>query len=158
MSQYLKTDIYSNSWINLFQIGEFEKDLKGFSFESAIMSNNGKHRLMAKFANLKDDIYKEIDWYYNTDKREERLLSYSYYWDKINSNLKVTGGEFLYGDKGIDFSLKRYFSDIELQFDLSATDHPIRGSSNIGKITLSIPFGSSKRLKTPFLDIKGGPI
>ncbi len=74
-------------------------------------------------------------------------MSYSYYWDKIDSNLKVTGGEFLYGDKGVDFSLKRFFSDIELELDISRTDHPIRGTANVGRITLSIPFGPSKRLK-----------
>jgi len=155
LSQYLQIDT-PTPWINLFQVGQFEKELKGFSYESAISDSSGKHQLMLKIANLKDDIYNTIDWYHNTDKREERLLSYRYYWEGLNSNIKLTAGQFLYGDQGVNFTLKRYFSDLTLQLDLGRTDHKLRGESNVGRLSLSIPFGPNRRIKTDFVDISGG--
>jgi hypothetical protein len=155
LSQYLQIDT-PTPWIHLLQVGQFEKELTGVSYESAISDSSGKHQLMLKVANLKDNIYSNIDWYHNTSKREERLLSYRYYWENLNSNIKFTAGQFLYGDKGVNFTLKRYFSDLILQLDLGRTDHELRGESNIGRLSLSIPFGPKKRIKTAFVDIKGG--
>ena len=157
LSQYVQINI-PIPWINLFQIGQFEKDLTGFSYESAISNSNGEHQFMLKVANMQDDIYEDMDWYHNTDKREERLLSYRYYWDKLDSNIKLTVGQFLYGDEGINLSLKRNFSDIQLQLDLAQTDHELRGESKIGKLMLSMPFGLQKRIKTTYLDLQGGDL
>ena len=157
LSQYLQPET-SFPWINLLQVGQFEKGLDGLSYESAISDNSGKHQLMLKIANLDDTLYREIDWYNDTNKREERLLSYRYYWDTINSNIKLTAGQFLYGDKGINFTLKRYFSDLTLNLDLGKTEHPVQGTNTIGKFSLSIPLGTNKRIKTDFADIKFGDL
>ena len=87
--------------------------------------------------------------------RNERLLSYKYYIEPLNANVKLTAGEFLYGDKGTMFSLERYFSDTSVSFDISETKHDIKGSNTVGRLTLNIPFGSSKKIKTKYLDIQG---
>jgi len=157
LSQYLQLET-SFPWINLLQVGQFEKGLTGFSYESAISDNSGKHQLMLKIANLDDTIYREIDWYNNTNKREERLLSYRYYWDTINSNIKLTAGQFLYGDKGVNIRVKRYFSDLTLNLDLGKTKHTLQGTNTVGKFSLSIPLGTDKRVKTAFTDIKFGDL
>jgi len=157
LSQYLQLE-GSFPWINLLQLGQFEKGLEGFSYESAISNTNGKHQLMIKIANMDDTLYREIDWYNNTNKREERLLSYRYYWDTLNTNIKLTAGQFLYGDKGFNMSLQRYFSDLTLKLDLGKTEHPRQGTNTVGKFTLSIPFGTDKRIKTAFTDIKFGEL
>jgi len=155
LSQYLQLE-GSFPWINLLQLGQFEKGLEGFSYESAISNTNGKHQLMLKIANMDDTLYRDIDWYNDTNKREEKLLSYRYYWDTLNTNIKLTAGQFLYGDKGINISLQRYFSDLTLELDLGKTEHPRQGTNTVGKFTLSIPFGTDKRIKTAFTDIKFG--
>jgi len=157
LSQYLQLET-SFPWINLLQVGQFEKGLTGFSYESAISDNSGKHQLMLKIANLDDTLYREIDWYNNTNKREERLLSYRYYWDTFNSNIKLTAGQFLYGDKGVNITLKRYFSDLTLNLDLGKTKHILQGTNTVGKFSLSIPLGTDKRVKTAFTDIKFGDL
>lgn len=157
LSQYLQTKTYF-PWIHLLQVGQFDKGLEGFSYESAISTTNGKHQLMVKVANMDDSLYKDIDWYNNSNKREERLLSYRYYWNSFNSNIKLTAGQFLYGDKGVNVTLKRYFSDLTLKLDLGKTKHPLHGTNSVGKFTLSIPLGTDKRIKTAFTDIKFGDL
>ena len=141
-------------WINLIQVGQFDKDLTGFSFESGISDLSGKHALLLKLSSLNDNLANQMDLY-RDEEREEKLLSYRYYLESLNSNIKITGGEFLYGDRGISLSFKRYFSDVSVQFDIAQTEHDFKGSHNIGKLTLSIPFGANKRFKSKYLDVKG---
>ena len=158
LSQFYQTYVSSMSWMNLLQIGLFDKDLTGISYESAIQNTDGKHLLMLKLAYLKDNIYTQIDRYSNTDKRFLKLISYRYYWNTINSDIKVTAGEFLYGDRGIDLSLKRYFNDVTLQIDLSHTSHPLRGNNTVGKLSISVPLSPKKRFNTQLLDVAIGDL
>ncbi len=65
---------------------------------------------------------------------------------------------FLYGDRGASLSLKRYFSDMSMQFDISRTQHDLRGTNNVAKLTLSMPFGPKKRFQTDYFDIQGGDL
>ena len=53
------------------------------------------------------------------------------------------------------FDLKRYFKDMNINFDMSRTYHPLRGFQNVGKMRISIPLGT-KRFKSDYLDIEGG--
>ncbi len=141
-------------WINLIQVGQFDKELTGLSVESQISDLSGKHALLFKASSLEDNLYNQMDLYFDK-KREEKLISYRYYWDSLNSNVKITAGEFLYGDRGVSISLKRYFSDMSVQFDIAQTEHNFKGSHKVGKLTLSIPLGSNKRFKSRYLDVKG---
>ena len=154
LSQYLQLDL-PYRWINLVQVGQFDKELTGGSIESRIGTLDGKHALTAKATQLKDNMYKQMDRYGNEEYREERLLSYRYYLESLNSNIELTAGEFLYGDYGTMFSLQRYFSDTIVQFDISQTEHEIKGENTVAKLSLSIPFGTSKKIKTKYLDIQG---
>jgi len=155
LTQYLKIDT-SYPWVSVAQVGRFDKELEGVSFESGVSDRSGRNHLLLKVANLKDSI-ENMDSY-SDNKREERLLSYRYYLDGFNSNIKLTAGEFLYGDKGESLSLERYFDDILLRFDLARTKHNIKGINNIAKLTISIPFGAKKRFQTDYFDIQGGDI
>jgi hypothetical protein len=141
-------------WINLIQVGQFDKELTGFSFESGISDLSGKHALLLKLSSLNDNLANQMDLYID-EEREEKLLSYRYYLESLNSNIKITGGEFLYGDRGVSISFKRYFSDVSVQFDVAQTEHDFKGSHKVGKLTLSIPFGANKRFKSKYLDVKG---
>jgi len=154
LTQYLKP-ISTYPWINVLQVGRFDEKLEGVSLESGLSDLSGKHHLQLKLAQLEDGFTNNLDRYSN-DTREEKLLSYRYYLSNLNSNLKVTGGEFLYGDQGISFDFERYFSDVILGFNLSRTKHDTKGNNDLAKITLSIPFGAEKRFKTKYLDIQGG--
>ncbi len=154
LSQYFQIDL-PYRWISLVQVGQFDRKLTGGSFESSVSSLNGKHTLTAKATQLKDDMYLNLDRYGADEYREERLLSYQYYIEPLNANVKLTAGEFLYGDEGAMFSLERYFSDTAVRFDISQTEHEIKGDHTVGRLTLSIPFGSSKKVKTKYLDIQG---
>jgi len=153
LSQFFQFD-FPYRWINLIQVGQFDKALSGLSFESQISDLSGKHALLFKASSLNDNLYNQMDLYID-NKREEKLISYRYYLDSLNSNIKITGGEFLYGDRGVSLSLKRYFSDMSVAFDIAKTEHDFKGSHTVGKLTLSIPFGTTKRFKSKYVDVKG---
>jgi len=153
LSQFFQIDL-PYRWMNLVQIGQFDKDLTGLSYESGLSDLSGKHALLLKVAFLEDKIYNQMDLYLD-ENRKEQLLSYRYYLDSLNSNFKITAGEFLYGDRGVSLSFKKYFSDVSIKFDISETKHDFKGSNKVAKFTLSIPFGTNKRFKSKYLDIKG---
>jgi hypothetical protein len=153
ISQYFQFDL-PYRWVSLVQAGLFDKELTGASFESSISTLDGRHTVTVKASKLKDDMYKEMDRYYEEDRNVE-LISYKYYLDSLNSNLKITAGDFLYGDSGTMFSIEKYFSDTILKFDIADTEHRYKGKNTIGMLTLSIPLGTSKKIKTKYLDIKG---
>ena len=153
LSQYFQIDL-PYRWVSLLQVGQFDKKLTGASFESTIGTLDGKHSLIFKSSHLKDNMYKDMDRYYE-EYRDEQLISYNYYLDALNSNIKLTAGEFLYGDEGIMLSLERYFSNTTVQFDISKTEHKFKGNHTVGRLTLNIPFGSNKKIKTKYLDIQG---
>ena len=153
LSQFFQIDL-PYQWSNLVQVGQFDKELTGGSFESSISTLDGKHSLLLKATHLKDKLYQDMDRY-KDEYRDEQLLSYRYYIEPLNANIKLTTGEFLYGDKGTMFSLQRYFSDTTVQFDISKTKHEFKGNHTVGRLTLNIPFGSSKKVKTKYLDIQG---
>ena len=153
LSQYFQLDL-PYRWVSLLQVGQFDKKLTGASFESTIGSLDGKHSLVFKSSHLKDDMYKEMDRYYE-EYRDEQLISYKYYLDALNSHIKLTAGEFLYGDSGVMLSLQRYFSDTLVQFDISKVEHPYKGNHTVGRLSLSIPFGTTQKVKTKYLDIQG---
>jgi len=153
LSQFFQIDL-PYRWMNLIQVGQFDKELTGISYESGISDLSGKHALLLKLSFLEDKMYNQMDLYLDKN-RKEQLVSYRYYLDSLNSNFKVTVGEFLYGDRGVSLSFKRYFSDVSLQFDIAQTEHDFKGSHKVGKFTLSIPFGANKRLKNKYLDVKG---
>ena len=153
LSQYFQLDL-PYRWISLLQVGQFDKKLTGASFESSISSLNGKHTLIAKATHLKDDMYKDMDRYYE-EYRDEQLISYKYYLDALNSDIKLTAGKFLYGDSGAMLSLQRFFSDTTVRFDIAKMEHPYKGDHTVGKLSLSIPFGTTQKVKTKYLDIQG---
>jgi len=156
-SQFLQIDT-PYPWMNLVQIGRFDNKLDGISFESSISDISGQHLFLLKLAQLKDGLgLYDMDRYYG-EIREQRLLSYRYYIDALNSNIKITGGEFLYGDKGIEFGFKRYFSDISLGFDIAYTEHDYKGNNYMGRLVFSMPFGREQRFKNNYIDIEGGDI
>ncbi len=157
LSQYFHTNTLL-PWTNLFQVGIFDNELQGVSWESAMSDKSGKHLFMLKFSYLDDKIYEQIDRYDDTNIRAEKLFSYRYYLEEYNANVKLTAGEFLYGDTGVSLSLERYYSDIIVRFDIAQTDHTLRGENTIAKLALSIPFGPKKRYKTDYLDIEGGDL
>ena len=154
LSQYLQIDL-PYRWVTLLQLGQFDRKLTGGSVESSISSLNGNHMLIAKASQLKEGMYQNLDRYGNDEYREERLLAYQYYFEPLNANIKLTAGEFLYGDKGTMFSLERYFSDTSVRFDISKTEHEIKGDNKVARLTLSIPFGTTQKIKTKYLDIQG---
>jgi len=153
LSQYFQSDT-PYRWINLMQIGLFDKDLTGISLESQVSDLSGKHALSFKLTSLDDALYNQMDLYMDK-QREEKLLAYRYYLEGLNSNIKITAGEFLYGDRGVDISFRRYFSDLDFQFDIAKTEHDFKGEHYVGKFTLNIPFGTNKRYKTDYFDIQG---
>ena len=157
LSQFFQIDL-PYPWMNLIQVGRFDNKLDGVSFESGISSRDGQHLWLLKLAYLEDDLgLYNMDVYYG-EERKERLLSYKYYIDDLDSNIKLTGGEFLYGDRGVELGLQRHFSDISLEFDISHTKHDYKGDNYVGRLIVSMPFGGQKRFKTDYLDIEGGEV
>ena len=155
LSQYFGTTYDNYKWMNVVQAGLFDYKLYGGSWHSGIIDNSGKHLLMVKLGYFKDDLYQVMDKYSNSDIRKEMLISYRYYSEELNSNIKLTAGEFLYGDKGVSLSFRRFFGDMNVKFDLAYTEHNMRGDNKIAKLAISIPLGS-KRYKTKYFDIEGG--
>jgi hypothetical protein len=153
LSQYFQLDL-PYRWVSLLQVGQFDRKLTGASFETGISTLDGKHSLTFKGSRLKDDMYKKMDRYY-VENRDEELYSYQYYISNLNSNIKVTAGDFLYGDSGAMLSMERYFSDTSVRFDISKTEHIYKGDYKVAKLTISIPFGTTKKVKTKYLDIQG---
>jgi hypothetical protein len=156
LTQYANFNIGSLPWLNMIQAGMFDNKQTGVSFESAISSPDGKHLVSLKVAKL-DDKLKNMDRYTN-DTREEKLLSYRYYIEPLNSNIKLTAGEFIYGDTSEVITLERYFNDLSFKFDLAHTKHDKKGENNFFRFSLSIPFGPSKRFKSDYLDVEGGKL
>ena len=156
LTQYANFNIGSFPWLNMIQAGMFDNEQTGVSFESAIASPDGKHLISAKVAKL-DDKLKKMDRY-TDDTRNERLLSYRYYMESLNSNIKLTVGEFLYGDESEAITLERYFNDVSFKFDLAHTKHDKKGTNNFFRFSLSIPFGPTKRFNSDYIDIEGGKL
>ncbi len=94
LSQYFQTNL-PLPWVNLLQVGLFENELKGVSWESGVSDLSGKHFFLLKLAYLEDDLYRQMDLYSDSRYREEKLFSYRYYLDDLNANIKLTAGEFL---------------------------------------------------------------
>jgi len=153
LSQYFQMNL-PYSWVSLVQLGQFDRKLTGASFETTIGTLDGRHSIVFKASKLKDDMYKDMDRYYE-ENRDVELLSYKYYLDSLNANIKLSAGDFLYGDSGAMFSLEKYFSDTILKFDIAKTEHIYKGDNTVAKLTLSLPLGTSQRVKTKYLDIKG---
>jgi hypothetical protein len=157
LSQFFQIDL-PYPWMNLIQVGQFDNKLNGVSFESGIGDIEGKHLLLLKLAYLEDDLGLYDMDRYQAEERKEKLLSYRYYMDNLDSNIKITGGEFLYGDRGVEIGFERFFSDISLGLDIAYTEHDYKGDNYVGRLVLSVPFGGQKRLKTDYLDIEGGEV
>ncbi|HFS85343.1 MAG TPA: hypothetical protein ENK72_01865 [Epsilonproteobacteria bacterium] len=155
LSQYFASDLDNVRWMNVVQAGLFDYELYGASWHTAVIDNSGKHLAMMKLSYLQDDLYRVIDRYSNTDKRKELLVSYRYYCETLHSDFKLTAGEFLYGDQGVSASMKRYFGDMHIKFDLAYTEHDLRGKNNVVKIAFTIPL-FSKRYKSKHFDIAAG--
>ena len=153
LSQYFQIDV-PYRWVSLLQVGQFDRKLTGVSFETAVSTVDGKHTLSFKGSKLKDDMYKIMDRYYEED-RDVELYSYKYYLSALNSNIKVTAGDFLYGDSGAMLSLERYFSDTAVRFDISKTEHIYKGDNTVARFSISVPLGATQRVKTKYLDIQG---
>jgi len=132
------------NWLNSFQVGLFDYKLSGLAWQSALLSRDNKHMLELKLGYFKDNLYK-IMYKYNNNIRKEALVRYSYFWKKFNSQLSVTAGEFLYGDKGVDIGVKRYFGSIYVKADLAYTKHSLRGTNKIAKLQIVIPLGKKSK-------------
>jgi len=156
LSQYLILDT-AYPWVNLLQLGRFDNELEGVSVESALSTSDGKHRVTMKYASLEDGLYEVMDRYHE-EQREEKLLSYQYHLLSLQSNIRLTGGEFLYGDEGVMLGFKRYFSNLSLGFDVAYTDHEYKGVNNVARFTLTMPFGTTEHYRSDFLDIQTGNI
>ncbi len=132
-------------WLNSFQAGLFDYKLSGVAWQSAFLSQDYKHMIELKLAYLKDNLYDMMYKYDNSKYRKEALLRYSYYLDKFNSEISLTLGKYLYGDKGIDVGFKRYFGDIIIKADFAYTKHPLRGTNKLGRLQIVIPLGKSNK-------------
>jgi hypothetical protein len=156
LSQYLPIKT-SYPWINLLQVGRFDKELEGVSFESGVSNPTGEHRVMLKLSYLQDDLHQQMDRY-RDEIREEKLLSYQYHLAEMNANLKLTAGEFLYNDRGVMLGLKRYFKHISASFDIAYTKHDYKGNNKVGRLTLTMPFGTTQKLRSDYLDLQMGDL
>jgi len=131
---------------NELQLGLFDYKLYGAMYQGIYLFGNSRVKL--KLARFKDNLYHET--------HNIALASYGYYWNRYDIDFKVSVGKFLYGDKGAQFELKKYFSNSYVSLSLSRTKMPYSNHyDNIGRINISIPFTPKKRYNGKYLSVRG---
>ncbi|SFV71425.1 hypothetical protein MNB_SV-13-559 [hydrothermal vent metagenome] len=130
----------STMFLNSIQAGLFDVDLYGGMYQGLFLTGNSQFKVkIAKF----DDKRYEKD-------RDLQLISYRYYLDNIDTNFKITYGNYFYDDRGTTVEIKRFFGDTSLSLQLSHTE-----GNNIGRIALSFPLTPRKRVDTSLFQVKG---
>ncbi|MCK4441249.1 MAG: YjbH domain-containing protein [Sulfurovaceae bacterium] len=130
----------SSMFLNSIQAGLFDVDLYGGMYQGLFSKEN--HQFKVKIAHFDDQKYEK--------NRDMQLISYRYYLDTLDSNFKITYGEYFYGDKGTTLEMKRFFGDTSLSLKLSHTK-----DDNIGRFALSFPLTPRKRVNSNLLQVRG---
>jgi hypothetical protein len=111
-----RSDVFGN-FINVASVGKVGK-LYGILNSSTYSYDNHTFSLIVDYLEAKDKKWWE-------DKKETRtnyLGVYSYYMPEIDTNFRITGGEYYYGDRGYELRMKKFFGDTAISFFYQNSD------------------------------------
>jgi hypothetical protein len=88
------------------------------------------------------------DWKDDPDIRTNYLGIYSYYIPQIDTNFRLTGGEYFYGDRGYEVRMKKFFGDTAISFFYQNSDQNYIG------INIALPL-TPRKIADSYLQLKG---
>lgn len=130
----------SNHWKGYLTGGNFSNDRMGVAAGIEYFSSDGRWTVEGEGGLTGASNLYGKDWGLSKWKKINAKLSVGYFIPKLNTQLKVDGGRYLYGDYGISGTISRYFGEYIVGVYAMYTD----GAKN-GGFHFSIPLPGKKR-------------
>lgn len=130
----------ANHWKGHLTGGNFSDDRLGLAAGVGYFSTNGRWTVEGEGGITGSSHFYGSDWKMSKWKRVNGRLGVGYYVPEVNTQLKVEGARFIYGDYGIRGTLSRYFGEYIVGIYGMYTD----GAKNAG-FNFSIPLPGKKR-------------
>lgn len=131
---------FDNHWKGYFTGGNFSNDRQGLAARVGYFSTDGRWTVEGEGGITGSSRLYGSDWRMSKWKRINGRLGIGYYIPFINTQLKIDGGRYLYGDYGLRGTLSRYFGEHIVGVYAMYTD----GAKNAG-FHFSIPLPGKKR-------------
>lgn len=129
-----------NHWKGYLTGGNFSDDRQGLAAGIGYFSSDGRWTVEGEGGITGSSHLYGKDWGMSKWKRVNGQLSVGYFIPQVNTQLKVSGGRFIYGDYGVCGTLSRYFGEYIVGLYGMYTD----GETNAG-FHFSIPLPGKKR-------------
>ena len=129
-----------NHWKGYLTGGNFSDDRQGLAAGIGYFSSDGRWTVEGEGGITGSSHLYGRDWRMSKWKRVNGQFSVGYYIPQMNTQLKVSGGRFIYGDYGVCGTLSRYFGEYIVGLYGMYTD----GETNAG-FHFSIPLPGKKR-------------
>lgn len=129
-----------NHWKGFVTGGSFSNDRQGLAAGIGYFSANGRWTIEGEGGITGSSHFYGSDWSMSKWKRLNGRFGVGYYVPEVNTQVKIDGGRFLYGDYGVRGSLSRYFGECIVGIYGMYTD----GTKNAG-FYFSIPLPGKKR-------------
>lgn len=129
-----------NHWKGYLTGGSFSNDRQGVAAGVSYFSGNGRWTVEGEGGLTGSSHFYGSDWKMSKWKRINGRIAVGYYVPQVNTQLKVDGGRYLYGDYGVRGSVSRYFGEYIVGIYGMYTD----GERNAG-FNFSIPLPGKKR-------------
>ena len=100
-----------NHWKGYLTGGNFSDDRQGLAAGIGYFSSDGRWTVEGEGGITGSSHLYGRDWRMSKWKRVNGQFSVGYYIPQMNTQLKVSGGRFIYGDYGVCGTLSRYFGE-----------------------------------------------
>lgn len=130
----------ANHWKGYLTGGNFSNDRQGLVAGIGYFSANGRWTVEGEGGITGSSHFYGSDWKMSKWKRINGRLGVGYYIPEVNTQVKVEGVRFIYGDCGVRGMLSRYFGEYIVGIYGMYTD----GAKNAG-FNFSIPLPGKKR-------------
>lgn len=131
---------FGRHWQGYVAGGNFSNDRQGIAASFCYFSADGRLTVGAEGGVTGISHLYSSNWWLGKWKRTNAMLTAGYYIPRCNTQVKVEGGRFLYGDDGVKGTLSRYFGEYIVGVYAMYTD----GEKNAG-FHFSIPLPGKKR-------------
>jgi hypothetical protein len=127
-------------------VGRVGDSMDGIDGQVRWEPGEGRHRVTAKAAYLRNGNFDPTVSLLGPRLAKPLLASYRYTVAETRTYLEATAGQFLYGDRGFEFGLRQWFSDVAVRAYYRRTAFSGAPSRQFVGIELSVPIGPRRDL------------